>query len=210
MLFVADHTSIPVPRIFCAFQKNGITYIAMERIKGDSIRKRWPSISGEAQAYLLFQLKDFVTQLRAIPPPRPGEIGGADYSQLFDDRIQAAGFGPFHDSKEFHKFLRKDLTKSVDDPELHHLVTAHESKEYPTCFTHGDLSTFNILVRDGEIAGIIDWEMAGWYPDYWEYTSAWHVNPYDEGWKSEVSRFLDPYPTELEMEMLRRKIFPMF
>lgn len=27
----------------------------------------------------------------------------------------------------------------------------------------------NILVEGGRITGIIDWEYAGWYPEYWEY-----------------------------------------
>ncbi|KAK6840103.1 hypothetical protein PG987_005969 [Apiospora arundinis] len=40
-------------------------------------------------------------------------------------------------------------------------------------FTHGDLNPSNIFVRGDEVVGIIDWETAGWYPDYWEYTSAW-------------------------------------
>ncbi|KAK6856449.1 hypothetical protein PG995_006636 [Apiospora arundinis] len=42
-------------------------------------------------------------------------------------------------------------------------------------FTHGDLNPSNIFVRGDEVVGIIDWETAGWYPDYWEYTSAWTV-----------------------------------
>jgi len=33
-------------------------------------------------------------------------------------------------------------------------------------FTHGDLSSLNVLVRGDQIVGIIDWETAGWYPSY--------------------------------------------
>lgn len=50
-------------------------------------------------------------------------------------------------------------------------------------FTHGDLQSKNILVSrigtkdDGSGSGefkitIIDWEIAGWYPDYWEFCNA--------------------------------------
>ena len=39
----------------------------------------------------------------------------------------------------------------------------------PIVFTHGDLSSFNIVARVDGIVGIIDWETAGWYPSYWEY-----------------------------------------
>ncbi|ODH47994.1 hypothetical protein GX48_05926 [Paracoccidioides brasiliensis] len=39
-----------------------------------------------------------------------------------------------------------------------------------TVFTHADIAPRNIMV-DGHyrITGILDWEYAGWYPDYWEY-----------------------------------------
>ena len=98
----------------------------------------------------------------------------------------------------------------MKDDVMNRLIYDHEKKEYKTCFTHGDLSSSNILVRDGRVVAIIDWEMAGWYPEYWEYTSAWHVNPYDEWWRPEVEKFLDIYSAELEMEKTRRKLFPMF
>ncbi|KAK8108123.1 uncharacterized protein PG998_010136 [Apiospora kogelbergensis] len=32
-----------------------------------------------------------------------------------------------------------------------------------------------IFVRDDKAIGIIDWETAGWYPEYWEYMSDWTV-----------------------------------
>jgi aminoglycoside phosphotransferase (APT) family kinase protein len=35
-------------------------------------------------------------------------------------------------------------------------------------FAHGDLHPGNILIHDGRVAAILDWEMAGWYPEYWE------------------------------------------
>jgi len=33
-------------------------------------------------------------------------------------------------------------------------------------FTHGDLNPRNILVEEGHVSGIIDWEQSGWYPEY--------------------------------------------
>ncbi|KAK4142033.1 uncharacterized protein C8A04DRAFT_30437 [Dichotomopilus funicola] len=48
-------------------------------------------------------------------------------------------------------------------------------------FTHADLNARNILVDlvplpDGttgwRVTGIVDWETAGYYPEYWDYTKA--------------------------------------
>ena len=38
-------------------------------------------------------------------------------------------------------------------------------------FTHGDLTPRNIMVDQGYITGVIDWEYSGWFPDYWEYAN---------------------------------------
>jgi len=44
--------------------------------------------------------------------------------------------------------------------------------DYPIVFTQGDLAARNILVREGRIIALLDWEYAGWYPVYWEYVFA--------------------------------------
>jgi serine/threonine protein kinase len=34
-------------------------------------------------------------------------------------------------------------------------------------FTHGDIKDHNILVdEEGHITGLLDWESAGWYPEF--------------------------------------------
>lgn len=37
MQFIASKTSIPVPRVHCAFVDKGQTYIAIERIRGTTL-----------------------------------------------------------------------------------------------------------------------------------------------------------------------------
>ncbi|ERT03281.1 hypothetical protein HMPREF1624_01587 [Sporothrix schenckii ATCC 58251] len=89
---------------------------------------------------------------------------------------------------------------------LRTLFALHENykEPQPPVLTHGDLRANNILADGDTVTGIIDWETAAWMPAYWEYTNAWHVNPYNPYWQEEVDRFLKPRPQELEMEKLRR------
>jgi len=50
-------------------------------------------------------------------------------------------------------------------------------------FTHGDIKHHNILVdEEGHITGLLDWESAGWYPEFWEYTTALRFLPKDFWW----------------------------
>ncbi|CAG8898220.1 unnamed protein product [Penicillium egyptiacum] len=53
----------------------------------------------------------------------------------------------------------------------HALVDGHE-----IVFTHSDFSSRNILVHensDYQVTAILDWEFAGWYPEWWEYFRAY-------------------------------------
>ncbi|KAN0084230.1 hypothetical protein V8E55_007734 [Tylopilus felleus] len=80
--FVAKHTSIPVPKVHCAFVHHGWTYIVMERIDGSSLANEWLSRSVESKANILAQLKKMVKKMRALPAPTPGVanvIGGPLY-----------------------------------------------------------------------------------------------------------------------------------
>jgi hypothetical protein len=69
MRFIAQNTSIPVPKIYCAFTRKGRTYIAMERINGEMLGRTWVKRSDESKAKILQQLKRMVDEMRNIPPP---------------------------------------------------------------------------------------------------------------------------------------------
>jgi len=85
------------------------------------------------------------------------------------------------------------------DAAIERMIQLQDKRQYETKPTHGDFNSLNVLVKDDNIVGIIDWEMAGWYPDYWESTSAWHVNHVDDYWRPEVEKVLDAdYHAEAE------------
>ncbi|KAL9023071.1 MAG: hypothetical protein Q9196_007400 [Gyalolechia fulgens] len=55
-------------------------------------------------------------------------------------------------------------------------------------FTHGDVAPRNTMVDEsGRITGIVDWELAGWYPDYWEYANIMKPTR-DKDWQSWMDR----------------------
>jgi hypothetical protein len=59
----------------------------------------------------------------------------------------------------------------------------------------------NILVQDGRISGIVDWENAGWYPEYWEYTKCHIGARLTQRWlKMLESVFVDRFHDELKIE----------
>ncbi|KAF1852212.1 kinase-like protein [Cucurbitaria berberidis CBS 394.84] len=216
--FIANHTSIPVPRVYHAFTHHNQTYILMERIRGETIAKRWHSLSDSSKLLIFTQLKRMIEELRSIPCQTNG-VSNLDGGPIHDYRLHPSSCGPFDTLSDFHLALRNNVTLPSLQAQNHNspnpaaildvkkLVAFHESVIRSPVFTHGDLSSFNILVRNDEVVGIIDWDTAGWLPYYWEYTTAWHANPQNLFWQNEVGNFLDPQEEELSMEKLRRAYF---
>lgn len=87
--------------------------------------------------------------------------------------------------------------------------TVHgRSGAYCVKFTHADLNPSNIQYHNGRIMGIIDWEFAGWYPEYWEYTKMWFADrPVYKTFFTAIEGdpTIDKYPEELRAE---RDIWP--
>lgn len=68
MRFVADNTSLPVPKVFCSFLHKNRAYIVMERIQGEAIPTAWKNLFGESREEIFSQLKALFQELRALKP----------------------------------------------------------------------------------------------------------------------------------------------
>jgi thiamine kinase-like enzyme len=123
--------------------------------------------------------------------------------------------GPFKTEADFNLFLRNGIenTEKMEEgslkTDMDRLIEMHqdvEAKHLQPVFTHGDISGSNILVRNGRVVALIDFEMSGFYPEYWEYATAMRSN-HAKGWREQIPRFLTPYPMELGMANLWRNHF---
>ena len=210
MQFVRQNTSIPVPTVYCAFIYKGRTYIVMERVHGEPLGTQWIYLAEQSKARILSHLKKMIEELRAIKPPKDIGVANIDGGPIYDCRLpKDHTWGPFKTIHEFHRQLRAGVESSHLNvpPDIRELIAFPERPWSSPVFTHADLSSFNILRRGDKVVGIIDWESAGWFPTYWEYTTASNVNPQNEFWRQEIDRFLTPMPYELKMENVRRKYF---
>ena len=70
----------------------------------------------------------------------------------------------------------------------------------------------NIIVKGGKIVAIVDWEMAGWYPEYWEYTTACFANAlFPAFWEPfEQQGFSQRYQEEIVAEQSLNALFTRF
>jgi serine/threonine protein kinase len=215
MKFVAEHTSIPVSKVYCSFVYKDRAFILMERIRGDAIPNAWGKLPEAARQKVYSQLEEMIHELRALEPSPETGVQNCLGGELFDSRItRCPTFGPFKTIQDFHFSLRDGLTPTagakhnIEEGEwqdIEKMVAMQDSSWPPPVFTHGDLNPANIIVRGDKVVGIIDWEFAGWYPHYWEYTSAWYGNVTRTDWRDAIDRFLEPFPAELVMEGTRNR-----
>ena len=80
--------------------------------------------------------------------------------------------GPFNNVDEMHDNMIERYNNLVHGNDNLAEYTTRIYREaagaQSIVFTHGDLGPQNIMVENGHISGIVDWEQAGWYPEYWE------------------------------------------
>lgn len=173
--------NIPVPEVHGAWEvddgngeKTG--YFAMSVLPGSILRDLWITMTDNEKKTVLDDLASILIQLRGVQAPEGFIIGAVDgIGPAADPRASGAEFGgPFTSEYEFNEWL-----VSLIHPESQQYFSGFFVETCRTClaslsshqirFSHGDLGMHNILVQGGRISGIIDWEYAGWYPEYWEY-----------------------------------------
>lgn len=209
MEYVRQHTTIPVPRIFKVYKDGDHCHILMEEVPGDyDTRIGYGQMTSEQVKTFGRELADYIGQLRSLQPPEPGFIGSLSLGSSLDHRLSGTRFGPFHSIADFHTYLRRGhpLENWGNKPDV---VKTHSKPEtYTVKFTHADLHPNNIIVKDGHITAIIDWEFAGWYPEYWEYTKMYWGER--ESWanfykaveeEDEIVKYPDEYAGELAIWM---------
>ncbi|OAA43001.1 Protein kinase-like domain protein [Beauveria brongniartii RCEF 3172] len=93
MQYVAAHTSIPIPKLNKIHTTgSGHIYIEMEYVQGDTLFL--PKMTAGDKASVLGQLRRYVEELRALPPPSPGFVSSAFGNPAHDGRIGGRFFGP--------------------------------------------------------------------------------------------------------------------
>ena len=203
--FVHRFTTIPVPRIIdlqLDEQSSEFTWILMERIPGVQLGEAWPHLDQVGRARVAAELKGYLEELHSLRPPTAGWIGSCTGGPAYDHRIDnLAPCGPFKSVADFHDYLVAPI-KKCPRPEWVTKYRQRLSDEHDTIFIHADLSRENILVdpSTGAITGIIDWEMAGFWPDWWEYRKAMQ-GARERWWAELVFQIMSQYEAETEADM---------
>ena len=167
MLFLARTvTSVPIPRLW-NFEtcEDGTVIIEMEMIQGESLSDLWPKLVHEEKKKIALQLNGILCELRSL---KGTYIGAVDHGPASDLRRALARGGPFFCEVDFNNWLIGNVISKA--PAIYRrMLHQAMSETHEIVLTHADLRPANIIVRDGAIVALLDWEVAGWYPEYWDF-----------------------------------------
>ncbi|KAJ6018475.1 Phosphotransferase enzyme family protein [Penicillium canescens] len=219
LLFVEKRLNIAAPRLYAMYRDRDILYIVMEYIPSISLGMAWPSLTEANKYSIVGQLRCIFDQMRALPSPGfYGSVnrGPVPHRYFFSSEKDPAVTGPFQTEEEFGKAIALRSKTMWSESNGHSFLSDYLARHlplalrnHPPVFTHGDLSRENVLVRkvvnsvtneeEYEVAALVDWEAAGWYPSYWEYSHIFPLLQWVDDWPEYVEKILDPLPLESAM-----------
>jgi hypothetical protein len=151
-------------------------FTVMSRAKGMRLEDIWASLTDKEKRGYADQMIAALRELRQFTAPTPQRVDG---SPLWDSVIGRCGTSTMCKTipatrEEWIEGLSKELKASIainleteDEAAIEaelRKMSADFPESAPFVLTHGDLDLSNIIVHDGKIEAIIDWEYAGYYP----------------------------------------------
>ncbi|OQD71391.1 hypothetical protein PENPOL_c001G05003 [Penicillium polonicum] len=190
--FIAENTTIPVPKVHdVRLENDKVVGIVMDYMPGKPLDEVWDTLSPSQKQSIAEQLRGYISQLRNL---KGNYIGAIDRGTVSMGKWGPIYGGPFDSEQEFNQWILNDLSSGLSAPlryyAEHALTDGHE-----IVFTHSDFSPRNILVDENsvyQVTAILDWEFAGWYPEWWEYFRAYKNFHRGKDWSDYLCYILPP------------------
>ncbi|OJD15020.1 hypothetical protein AJ78_04705 [Emergomyces pasteurianus Ep9510] len=178
----STNSAIPVPKPLGAISIGKTTYMFMTHVQGSPLDKLWPTLSKKEKLSIREQLDVILAKLRKLPlPSQYLGIGNPPY--CIDCRMwRRTSNTHIENEAQFNQFLLSGNRTPVTTPYVE-FVRPMLRDDHHIVMTHGDLHPRNIMVvreqdqsrsttHDIRVTGIIDWELGGAYPEYWEFVKS--------------------------------------
>ncbi|KAJ7635104.1 hypothetical protein FB45DRAFT_1002511 [Roridomyces roridus] len=200
---LAQHTTIPVPRLHRVVPMGYGHIIVMDRIPGKQLTTVWPTMSMEEKDCIAETLAGYVRQLRSVKIPHLRVPGPVDRDLCPRVCMQGPVFGfisppqgPFASYAELTELLERQR-KGLMDPSIPPM-----DDSYPLVLTHHDIRPHSLILDDAGTLWMVDWQGAGVYPEWWEglamESQTWDC---DESWAAIVPRICGEYSERQQVWM---------
>ena len=166
VLLFALLLQLPVPAVHGVISSEPGTEIVMDFVDGESLEEAWPAITAEQKHSIAVQVGLLVTSMRQAKPHRR-KIGAFEGPARDCRQFSDYFGGPFENETDFDRHCL-DLLRGTPS-QIRKPLPETLSSEHRIVLTNADLTPRNIFVKEGRAQTLLNWEHAGWYPEYWEY-----------------------------------------
>ena len=133
----------------------------MDFMPGERLDLVWPNMTADEKDGICRQLREFSTRCDPFHGPTASlDLAPAGQCEIAVNMMTIlVAHSP--DEASFNLFYF-DLVGTIPDP-IREALRQQLRDDHRIVFSHGDLAQHNILVENGQITGLLDWEYAGWY-----------------------------------------------
>ncbi|KAI1638469.1 hypothetical protein F4809DRAFT_254402 [Biscogniauxia mediterranea] len=186
-------TPVPVPNIIAGWKENGKVIIIAERIPGQRLYDIWWHLSQSERERIAKQVARYVDQWRRCRSDRISSLNGGpveNHNSLFGT-MTGEGFGPFRSDFDLWRTISRRLERKRVSADIIQILKDHMPESSTCVLTHGDLSSTNIIIRNGKVAAITGFDNAASLPE-WAENVAVHFCycREDVQWKAILSRHM--------------------
>ena len=178
---MARSGGLPAPKVLCYGEHPGQSFevsILMTRLPGYGLFNYTDVFDVEEEQPWFDEFVQCMDAVRRWPSPFPdGMVCSATGGEIKTIRAPGRKMGPFSTTNKMMEYLLEPAScDGLTEERFHeHMTRARQlcDRKHRITFTHGDVLPWNLLVDDDfKLSGIIDWESAGWQPEYWEYVTS--------------------------------------
>jgi aminoglycoside phosphotransferase (APT) family kinase protein len=191
--FLETRTTLPIPKIVQEWTEGDRHFMVNKRLPGEPLSVAWSQMSALEKDRVAKQTADYLCQLRNINSSRIESISGEPVYSAF---LFPVGYGVPHGPLSTDDELWDELTKALRGvpEEVIQRLRDRMPTSTPYTFTHGDLASVNIMVENGNLTGIIDWEASGYFPVWWEFACAGiGLGEEDKEWKTLLQSYMPDF-----------------
>ncbi|KAF2970769.1 hypothetical protein GQX73_g2840 [Xylaria multiplex] len=169
--YVRTICNMPIPEILTSWTDNDHFITVQDRIDGTEL-ERVATLTKDDLVRIGNQLGQHLLKLRGTTDKQMRMLDGR---KVVDRRLlKPLPNGPLRGNITTDQHVRDELESRIASTVERSIVVGLMRKmptALPFTFSHSDLHEGNIMVKDGQFTGLIDWELAGFYPVWWEYVN---------------------------------------
>ncbi|KAK7696080.1 hypothetical protein QCA50_000722 [Cerrena zonata] len=188
---------LPIPKLIDSFRIDDVVYTLMTRLPGHNLTQldREEEFTEEAMKPIVQDVLDIIEELWKVPQPAElnGQVmlsasgGGLPHPVAFHESLG----GPYPSTYDCYKTMVMNM--SAHPPGHFNPILKDKIVWVPT-----DLTMRNVLVHNGRVSGMIDWEDSGWLPRHWFLHTLRFPRPGCEGAWARYWYFTHRFEPEIE------------